>query len=162
MRRRVNHRHSGVFSMRRARGFTLVELMVAMAIIGLIVAATVPSSVRFYESIQYRQAVRDVITVLASARYAAVHRGVAQDVLINPQTRVLSFNEKVTRLPDGLDLAVHSVRELNRQQEGVIRFYPQGGSSGGGVDVERPGSRGVKISVDWLAGGISQETYVLP
>ena len=44
--------------------FTLVELLVAIAIVGLLMAVTVPGSIRMYESMQYRQAVRDVLTTL--------------------------------------------------------------------------------------------------
>ena len=43
----------------------------------------------------------------------------------------------------------------------MIRFYPEGGSSGGGIDMERPGGTGVRISVDWLVGRVSQEAYVV-
>ena len=142
-------------------GFTLVELMAAMAIVAMLLALAVPASVRFYDSIQYRQAVRDVVTLLSSARYAAVNTGRAQDVVINPATRELRFGGRRTRLPGDLGLVVHSARELNREREGVIRFYPEGGSSGGGVDIERPGSDGVRISVDWLVGRVSQERYAL-
>ena len=50
---------------------------------------------------------------------------------------------------------------LNRERLGVIRFYPEGGSSGGGIDMERADGTGVRISVDWLVGRVSQETYVV-
>ena len=51
--------------------------------------------------------------------------------------------------------------ELNRRDAGVIRFYPEGGSSGGGVDIEIPGRHGVSIQVDWLVGRVTQEAYAL-
>lgn len=143
------------------RGFTLVELLAALTIAGMLLVVAVPASVRFYDSIQYRQAVRDVVTLLSSARYAAVNTGRAQDVVINPGTRELRFGSRRTQLPGDLGLVVHSARELNREREGVIRFYPEGGSSGGGVDIERPGSDGVRVSVDWLVGRVSQERYAL-
>jgi general secretion pathway protein H len=82
-------------------------------------------------------------------------------VVINPKTRELRLNEKRTQLPEGLNLVVTSAQEVNRQEEGVIRFYPEGGSSGGGVDIERPGTDGVRISVDWLVGRVIQERYAL-
>jgi general secretion pathway protein H len=37
---------------------------------------------------------------------------------------------------------------------GAIRFYPDGGSSGGGV-VVRDGGRRFIVLVDWLSGNIS-------
>jgi len=54
---------------------------------------------------------------------------------------------------------VHSARELNRDAEGVVRFYPEGGSSGGDIDIARPDGSGVKISVDWLVGRVTHQKY---
>ena len=145
----------------RYHGFTMVELLVAITIVGLLLAVVVPSSVRFYDSIRYRQSVRDVITLLGSARYLAVNSGEAQDVIVSPRERTLRLNEESRTLPKGMNIIVHSASELNRDDEGVIRFYPEGGSSGGDLDVERTGSHGVRISVDWLVGSINQEKYAL-
>lgn len=147
-------------SSRRVRGFTMLEMLVAITIVGLLLAVTVPASARFYESIQYRQAVRDVITALASARYRAINSGRAQDVTVDPQGNRLGSNDEVTHLPEGFAVTVHSAGELNRNSMGVIRFYPEGGSSGGGIDLEREDGSGVRISVDWLVGRVSQEAYV--
>jgi general secretion pathway protein H len=54
---------------------------------------------------------------------------------------------------------VDSAGELNRGNVGVIRFYPEGGTSGGSVSVEAATGRGVKVSVDWLLGTVTQEKY---
>jgi general secretion pathway protein H len=143
-------------------GFTLVELLAAITIVGIILAVSVPASVKFYESMQYRQAVRDVITVLGSARYSAVNSGEFQDVQINPQMNRLSFNDVDKRLPKDLNLVVNSAQEVNQNGTGVIRFYPEGGSSGGSIDIQRPGADGITVSVDWLAGRITQERYDRP
>jgi general secretion pathway protein H len=148
-------------SVHRDAGFTLIELLAAMTIVGILLAVSIPSTVKFYQSMQYRQAVRDVITVLASARYSAVNSGRAQDVVINPITNELRFNKERIVLPEELNLVVTAAREINREDEAVIRFYPEGGSSGGGVDIERPGADGIRISVDWLVGKVSQESYAI-
>ncbi len=57
------------------RGFTLVELLVSLAIAAVLLAVSVPSAGRFYQSMQYRSAVRDVVSALNGARYAAVNSG---------------------------------------------------------------------------------------
>lgn len=141
------------------RAFSLVELVVAISIVGILLATSVPASVRFYESIQYRQAIRGVITLLASARFKAVNSGTAQDVLINPQTKVLRLNDHVQQLPDKFRIVVSSAAEVNRESEAVIRFYPDGGSSGGDIEIAQPSGAGVKISVDWLVGRVTHERY---
>ena len=145
----------------RNSGFTMIELLAAITIVGMLLAVTVPASMRFYQSIQYRQAVRDVITLLSSARYAAVNTGRAQDVVITPKTNEIRLNKQRIQLPEGLNIVVTSAQEVNQQEAGVIRFYPEGGSSGGGIDIERPGADGLRISVDWLVGRVSQERYAL-
>jgi general secretion pathway protein H len=140
-------------------GFTLVELLVAITIAGLVMTAAVPASVRFYESMQYRQAIRDVITTLAAARYRAIHTGKAQDIVFNTDTKVLQLGSDTQQLPPKINIVVHTAREVNREGEGVIRFYPEGGSSGGDIDIAKPNGSGVKISVDWLVGRVSQQQY---
>jgi general secretion pathway protein H len=146
---------------RQGRGFTIIELLVAITIVGMLLAVAVPSSMRLYQSMQYRGAVKDVVTLFAAARYRAIITGRPQDVVINPRTRELRLNDTVQRLPEALNVVVHSARELNQQDAGIIRFYPEGGSSGGGVDIEIPQRYGVRIDVDWLVGRVSQGKYAL-
>lgn len=143
------------------RGFTLLELMAALAIAGMVLALAVPSTMRMYDNIRYRQTVRDVVTLFGSARYEAMHSGRAQSVEIDPGKRRISFNSTVHQLPAGFHIAVHAARELSRGGVGVIRFYPEGGASGGGVDIESARGAGVSISVDWLLGNVTQETYAV-
>lgn len=146
----------------RLCGFTMVELLVAIAIVGMLMAVTVPGSIRFYESMQYRQSVRDVLTTLGTARHRAIDLGQIQDVQIDPFSKQLILNDEVSQLPSGIELSVTTAAEVNRVGRAVIRFYPQGGSSGGDIVIETPArSRGVKISVDWLMGGASQASYDL-
>jgi general secretion pathway protein H len=140
-------------------GFTLVELLAALTIIGLVLAVSVPASMRFYQSMQYRSAVKDVISLFVSARHAALDRGVVQDVKVDIASRELRLNDTVKALPEGINVVVHAAAELNRGNVGVFRFYPEGGASGGGIDLEMPNRSGVRIGVDWLVGRVSQETY---
>ena len=143
---------------RRDSGFSLLELLLVIAIAGLLLAVSAPASRKFYQSIQYRQAVREVVILLQSARFVAVKTGLAQDVGIYPSQNRVAFGEHITDLPDELTLAVRSAQEVNRPGAGIIRFYPEGGSSGGDIDIERPGGDRVRISVDWLVGRVTHES----
>ena len=140
-------------------GFTMLELIAAISIAAIVLAVSVPVTGRMYQSVQYSQAVRDVVTLLQTARYTAINKGRAQDVEINPKTNTLRLNDKQQQLPDGFKAFVHTAQELNKRDSGVIRFYPEGGSSGGGVDIESPTGVGVKIGVDWMIGRVTQERY---
>jgi len=139
------------------RGFTLVEIVAATAVVGAVLALAVPQSIKFYEGVQYRTSVRETITLLNSARYAAVAKGVSQDVLISPNERWIEFDKKRTEFAENVDVAAHSAKEVNRDGLGIIRFYRDGGASGGGIDISRGGSDVNKIAVDWLVGRVSVE-----
>ena len=139
----------------RAGGFTLVEIVAAITVIGLVLALAVPQSVKAYQSIQYRASVREVITLLNSARYAAVAAGIAQDVVISADDNRVVFAGEEVRFDDDVQLAVHSAKEVNRDGLGVIRFYHDGGASGGGIDIVRGDGPTVTIAVDWLVGRVA-------
>ena len=64
------------------KGFTLLELMVAIGIVTLVLAVSAPSMQRLYQSAQYHGAVNDVVTLLSSARYSAIRKGRNEDVLM--------------------------------------------------------------------------------
>ncbi|WP_116367411.1 pilus assembly FimT family protein [Parahaliea mediterranea] len=144
---------------RATSGFTLLELVVALAIAGLLMALVVPAAGRMYTGMQYREGIREAMTVLTAARVKAVTSGKPQDVEVRPDKRSLSFDGKTHTLPAGVRMAVHSARELNRQGTGIIRFYPEGGASGGGIDIESARGDGISVKVDWLTGAVSQARY---
>jgi len=141
----------------RAGGFSLLELLVVLAIAGLMAAVVLPSGARMYDNMQARGAVRDALAMLAVARNRALTSGVAQDVMVQPAKRLLWTGGREQRLPGNLSLTVHGAAELNRDDTGVIRFYPEGGASGGGIDILRADGSGTRISVDWLLGRVSQQ-----
>ena len=45
-------------------------------------------------------------------------------------------------------------------QEAAIRFFPDGGATGGSIEVVRPSGTGARIQVDWLSGRITQEALL--
>ena len=79
-------------------------------------------------------------------------------MVFDPAYRLIRYADE-QQLPDGFEISVTTASEVNRQDLGVIRFYPEGNSTGGDVDISSPTGRGVRISVDWLMGSISQQSY---
>lgn len=142
----------------RDGGFTLVEIVAAITVVGLILAVAVPQSIKFYESMQFRAAVRETLTLLNSARHAALAEGVSKDVTIAPHEGWVRFGNETAQFDREVELAVHSAKEINRDSLGVIRFYPDGGASGGGVDIQRADGVVIAIAVDWLVGRVTVES----
>lgn len=140
------------------RGFTLIELLVALAIVGFM-AALVPVALdRLRESVHYRDTVRAVVTDLRAARQKALAEGVEVRFLVDLANARFGLDGRPPHeLPPPLQmrLTVAGI-EWSEQQVGAIRFLPQGGATGGSVDVLRPRGGGVRITVDWLSAAVSQ------
>ena len=141
----------------KVNGFSLLELLIVLSIAALLVGTAVPYGSRFYEGMQYRSAVRDTLTLLISARHAAVISGSPQDVIFDIGAKKVSLNDRSVIFPESVELSGKTAAELNRNGLGVIRFYPEGDSSGGEIDIVGR-ARGVQLSVDWLLGRVSQNS----
>jgi len=142
----------------RESGFTLVELMVAFAIVALALAIVPSSFNALNASTQYRAAVGEVLSGLRAARAHAMRSGNEAVFTLDISTReVETPGRPRANLPESLELGL-IVADLERKDgKGSIRFYPDGSSTGGSVIIKRPGGQGVRIRVDWLLGKVSQE-----
>jgi general secretion pathway protein H len=110
---------------------------------------------QLYASSQYRGAVNDVLSSLSMTRQEAIRSGVAVDVGFNPVERRIVRGSKTIELPDSLEMEVLAARELNRGDLGVIRFYPDGGASGGHVRLTHERGMSTQLTVDWLLGTVA-------
>ena len=136
------------------RGFTLVEIVAAVTLAALLIGLAVPQGLSFYQSMQFRSGVRETLALLNAARYAAVTKGRAQDVEISPESNWVRFGDDNVSFDDDVEIAVNSAKEVNRGRLGIIRFYPDGGSSGGGLEIRRRENPPIQVNVDWLVGRV--------
>lgn len=141
--------------MKRQRGFTLIELLVVFAIAGLLVAVVPPSFDRLRQSAQYRATIRTVLAELKDARSQALAAGLIVRFDIDFGQRTFGVQGKSQHLlPPELELrATVADVEVSAGIAG-ISFLPQGGATGGNVDVLRPDGSGTRLGVDWLSGHI--------
>lgn len=139
-------------------GFSLLELIVAFAVAALVVGVATPGAMRMYDSMQYRSAVGDLTAALATARYSAITKGQSVDVELAPEEREYRVSgQRIKSLPEAINLTVIAAAELSPEAHiAVIRFYPDGSSSGGNLSVERTGGAGARLDVDWLLGRVTQ------
>ena len=147
----------------QARGFTLLELMIVMAIMAAIAGLSGPRAIQLYDSVQYQSAVRELLTALNTARYRAIRDGQHIDFMVNADTLEYRLgDDPMQRLPEGIHLDMLSAGELSERAEiAVYRFYPDGSSSGGHLHLLRETAsspaRAATINIDWLLGRITYQ-----
>lgn len=144
----------------RPRGFTLVELLVVFAILALLIALVPLAFGRLREAAQYRDTVRTMASEMRSARLRAMTEGTPVRFQVDPVQRGYGIEGRpMHRLPEPLAMrATVASQELAGGQIAAIRFLPEGGATGGSIDVLRPSGGGVRLRVDWLFGRVEQES----
>ncbi|WP_413785040.1 GspH/FimT family pseudopilin [Marinobacter sp. DY40_1A1] len=80
-------KYSGSWFMRRSttqRGFTIIELLILMAVLGVVAAIAIPNFSRLIQNNQLTTTNNDLVGALNMARSEAVRRGAAVSVVPNP------------------------------------------------------------------------------
>jgi prepilin-type N-terminal cleavage/methylation domain-containing protein len=106
------------------RAFTLIEMMIVVAIIGLIAAMGVPSILQALRKDGMRKAISDVKDVLGNARAKAIYSGQTTEVICHPLEKKVGS----TILPDSVDIAMLDINLLDYGASEVarVRFFPNG------------------------------------
>jgi len=134
----------------KSAGFTLVELLVVMGIMGLILAGVLAAKPKTAAT-RVAVAARAVAATLQLARAQAMASNADTVVRIDVERRQFGMAGSMHALPRGMTVAM-TVAETERiADSGGMRFYPDGQSSGGEIVLMLEG-RASRIAVNWLTG----------
>ncbi len=138
------------------RGFTLVELLVVLAIAGLMMAVAPPLISSVMPGVELKAAARRTAGALRLAREIAIADGrdAAWVIDIDSNRYRIDGDHRGGSLPAGLDVELVAAEdEMQSDSVGAIRFFPDGSSTGGRVILKR-GDGGYQVGVNWLTGRI--------
>ncbi len=138
---------------RSARGFTLVEVLVVMIIIALVLGLVGTSLSRSISGAEAREAARNMVAAIRYTRTQAILKKSEQQFVIDLEAGSYAApGRKTVVLPEGVDMQLTTAAsEVVAENVGAIRFFPDGGSTGGRVDLNVNGREYV-VHVAWLTG----------
>lgn len=138
------------------KGFSLIELIAVLMLIGLMVALVGGGIARSIGSAKIRSASKDVVAALKQTRGLAIIRRQEQVLEFNVEARTFTVpGTKTKTLPDEVGIKlVTAESELLDNATGGIRFFADGSSTGGSVSLIS-GERQWLINVAWLTGEVT-------
>lgn len=152
----MNHQNRHAAAM---PGFTLIEMLVALTIVGLLLVAIPLAFVKVQPTMQYHTAVRELSTAIAAARLEAIRSGEPTALTIDLEQHRFGVNDTLNKkLPEDLQIDLTLASMASNGKQGRIIFYPAGGATGGTIELHRPGGGGMRLQVDWLLGKLSRES----
>src|SRR5262245_49559904 len=138
---------------RPSAGFTLLEILVVLAILGLVAALSLPTLRRPPDRLRLEAAARTLMRAIRFSRAAAIARNDDVIATLHADRRVLeSSTGSVIQIDREISVEViFAAAERPRGVAGAIRFFPDGTSTGGDI-VLTLNKRRARISVNWLTG----------
>lgn len=145
------------------KGFSLIELVIVLVILGLSITLVTPYLSRFSKTVEVKAATKKVSGILRYYRSEAIHQGKVQQVLFDSNLREVRIQslepteEKVLKnkypLPAGVQIKEVNIPAPQYPDDfPVIEFYPSGGSNGGSILLDMPDRKGFRITVHFLTG----------
>lgn len=134
---------------RRTAGFTLIEMIVVLVVLGLTLGLIIGRGPMHSPTLDARTAARDMAQALRLARSRAIMSDRSVSVVLDRPIRI--DGSPYQSLPPAVGVAATSP---TGQPIAAIRFAPDGSSSGARIALAEKGSVRYVV-VDWLTGRVS-------
>jgi general secretion pathway protein H len=129
-------------------GFTLIELVLVLALLALAASATIVSVGRTSQKAIIRNEASLLQGTLRQARQASLFERMPVALLVNAESGAYSLSKGKGQL-----IRSHDVPEkLTLSGSEEIVFFPKGDSTGGSLGLTGPGGRSYLIEVDRVTG----------
>lgn len=138
-----------------SKGFTLLELMVVLAIMALALAVVPMQMEGTLERARLQAAARQLTQGLRLTQSSAMAQRQPQRLVVDTRHGLWRTAQRSHHLPRGITVMLTTARsERVNAFMSAVRFYPDGTATGGAIEL-RNKSGAVSIQVDWLTGAVA-------
>jgi general secretion pathway protein H len=134
-----------------ARGFTLLELLVVLVVMSLLIAAVPLVMSGGVSALALKAEARDVADAMrhARGRAIAINEEVVFSLDADSGRYAVTPGRRAGVLSEGTEAFM-----LPKSAAGTVRFFPDGGSTGGRITISKDRRR-YELRIDWLTGQIT-------
>jgi len=141
--------------MRRQAGFTLIEMLIVVAIMGAVLGIVIAHGPPRSQALQTRAAAGALASTLRAARAAAIsHAGLVSVAIDAKHHSFAADGGAATQLDPGMEISVLPPALPGPNGVRLIRFAHDGSATGGGV-LLGSGRAKLRIDVEWLTGKVA-------
>jgi len=137
-------------------GYTLVELLVVLAIMGLLIAATPPLINALRPDVEATAAARMLVDDLRAARATAIASNRPSAIVLDAQLHSYQIMpSNISRaIPREVNIRVLDARGRDAGGRSAFFFYADGSSNGGSIELQA-GKRHHIVTDHWLTGRVT-------
>jgi general secretion pathway protein H len=137
-------------------GFTLLEMIVVVVILGLAMGLLMTHGPVRSRTMQTRSVAAQMAQTLRDARGRAIAGDRPVQVVLDLARRAMSGGERrLLRWPSDIAVSVVATTGETGRTLAGFRFDPDGGATGGRIDLRDAGGLHLQVGVDWLTGRVS-------
>jgi len=142
-----------IMEMKRGEGgFTLIELGIVMALVGIMALFMAPAIGEWIDNFRIRQAARDISSTLQQAKMQAISTKTTNSVDFD------TTNNTYTLQPEGKMAQVQrGVNIVDGSTTATVSFAPDGSSSGGTITIDNAKGKQYQVNINGVGRVSIQE-----
>ena len=141
-------------------GFTLVEMLVVLALIALAITISLPYATKTGDARKLESLSSTIIAELRMSRAKAIAQNRKVSLAVDLNERTINSSPPIT-IPASININLLTVQGQTPSNQFGFNFYPDGAASGGKIVLTLE-ERKQEIDVNWLTGAIVESSDVAP